>query len=236
MPSQEAKLVRENPRSSINVEDFPSNSQTSKKTEPTTEKKKLDPVTKARIRNAQKKKGWLSKVGSSIFSDDSQSVGDYILFDVLVPAIKSTLSEIIIGGVDLILFGERRHRPDGIRRDGARSYHVPYGSYYNGPERDLPSRNDRLPFDQRTNRPMPRDRYAFETIVFPTRGDAENVLAAMVDAIHEYQLVTIADFYDLCDLPSEYTDNRYGWTNLDSAYSDRGKDGYYLRFPRPQPI
>ena len=59
----------------------------------------------------------------------------------------------------------------------------------------------------------------------------------MIDIMDNYDgVVTVADLYDLADLTQPYTANRYGWTNLRNATTQRVRDGYILKLPRPMPI
>ena len=44
---------------------------------------------------------------------------------------------------------------------------------------------------------------------------------------------SVADLYGLVGIDSEYTDNKYGWTNLSSASIKATRDGYILDLPRP---
>lgn len=71
-------------------------------------------------------------------------------------------------------------------------------------------------------------------IVFDTRRDAETVLDAMVDIKNTYDVVTVADLYELSDLSSNYNDNRYGWTDISGCKTVRVRDGYILKLPRAQ--
>jgi len=66
--------------------------------------------------------------------------------------------------------------------------------------------------------------------------DAENVLDRMYDALKEYQIITVFDFYDFAGMDTRPTDRGYGWTNLKNARIDRVRDGYVIRLPKPQPI
>ena len=55
----------------------------------------------------------------------------------------------------------------------------------------------------------------------------------MEEIIATYGLVSVADFYELVGVPSNYTDNNYGWSNLRNAYVDRLRDGgYIIKLPR----
>ena len=69
--------------------EFPGNSET--KTEISAKKEKLRPVTKGRI----VKKGWGTKFKESLVNNDNQSIMDYIFYDILIPAAKDTISNIV---------------------------------------------------------------------------------------------------------------------------------------------
>ena len=44
--------------------------------------------------------------------------------------------------------------------------------------------------------------------------------------------VTVADLYDLVGISSDYTDRKYGWTDLATAKPIRVRGGYLLDLPR----
>ena len=58
----------------------------------------------------------------------------------------------------------------------------------------------------------------------------------MVEIIDQYGFVTVADMYDMADLPAPYTSSKYGWTNIRTAETIRGRDGYVLKLPKAMPI
>jgi hypothetical protein len=219
----ESKLTRETtPLSSINSNSYPSN------TERAPGREKLESIVKGRV--IQRKKSIGQRFKESFLGDNSNgSVGDYLLYDIFIPAVKSTLSDIISSGVEMLLFGERRHRPDNVRRDRNRSY-VSYTSYYNGRDDSRGRPSEQRPTIQ------PHDRYNFEEIIFSSRGEAEDVLSKLSELVEDYGLVSVADFFDLCGLQSSFTDNKYGWTSLKEAFTERIRDGYVIRLPRARPL
>lgn len=50
--------------------------------------------------------------------------------------------------------------------------------------------------------------------IFSTKKEAKEVLRYMREILYRYGVVTVADFHDLCDIRSAYTDNNYGWVKL----------------------
>lgn len=209
-------------------EEFPPNSRISKKPEGSLEKK-VEKIISGNV--VQKKRGLMKKITSTFIEDDSRSVGDYVFHDILIPAAKSTISDMVGGGIEMLLFGGRR----GSRtvRDRGRSY-VNYNSASYRSSRDIPSRCDRESGRTMTN--TARSRHDFDEIILETRGEAEEVLSHLVDLTIDYDVATVADLYDLVGITSNFTDNRYGWTNLSNSSVSRVRGGYVINLPRPQPI
>ena len=58
----------------------------------------------------------------------------------------------------------------------------------------------------------------------------------MDEIMEEYGIVRVADLFDLVGITGDYTDNKYGWTNIRSAEVVRVRDGYKIKMPRAMPI
>lgn len=188
------------------------------------ERKKIEPVVTGKVVK-QKKSVW-RRLRESIIGDDTRSVMDYMIHDVLIPAFKSTLSDMVGGGIEMLLFGERRR--SNFVRDRGRTY-VSYNSYYRD-DRDRNRRDDGYRNISRSS----RARYDFDEILFETRAEAEKVLANLVDLTIEYNRASVMDFYELCNIQTNYTDDSYGWTNLRDAYTERVRNGYIICLPPPR--
>ena len=78
--------------------------------------------------------------------------------------------------------------------------------------------------------------YSYDDIILSTRGEAEDVLTRMDELMDKYGLVRVADLYDLVGITGNYTDNKYGWTNIRNAKITRLRDGYMIEMPRAVPI
>lgn len=169
------------------------------------------------------KKNKVQKFADIFIAEDAANVKDYILFDVVIPAVKKAISDIVTTGVDMVLYGE-----SGRSHKSNMTSNVSYRSYY---DRD----NDRV----RAGSAYSNRHSTFDctNVIFNTRGDAEAVLDAMNDIISKYQIVSVSDFYDLAGVSSDnYTMYRYGWTNIGGATAVRVKDGYILKLPRAIPL
>jgi len=200
------------------VENLPSNSYSKKRGEDDLPSIKDSPKKKVIKGNlVERKKPLLAR----IFGENTKFVGNYILWDVLIPAAKNTISEIISNGIEMLLYGETRKH---VQRDRGRSY-VSYSGFY--------KEGGRQGRDVRDPAPRNRNRHTFDDIVLDRRSDAEEVLSNLVDLIDDYGEATVADFYDLVGLNGEWSDNKYGWDNLGRATVKRVREGYILDLPRP---
>ena len=181
------------------------------------EREKLEKVIKG---TAKTKKNEMRKLRDVFISEDVKSVKSYILMDVLVPAIKDAIEDIVTNGIRMVLRGETS------ARKSSSASKISYNRIYDN-KRD----NDRFARDS-----SPSIRYSYDDIVLESRGEAEDVITRMEEIIEEYGFVRVADLYDLVGITGDYTDNKYGWTNIRSAEPVRVRDGYMLRLPRAIPL
>jgi hypothetical protein len=186
-----------------------------KKNADSTEKKKVEKVVRGKVKT--KPKSGVSKLTDVFISEDAANVKSYIVMDVLVPAVKKAISDIVRDGIDMILYGEARGR-----KSSSSSSYVSY--------RDYSRRDDDRRRDSR------RSGYSHEDIILESRGEAEEVLTRMDELIDMYGTVSVADLYDLIGKSCAYTDNKYGWTNIRNAEPIRVRDGYMLKLPKALPL
>lgn len=196
------------------MDDYKPNSHKSKeeRNAAVAERKKLDKVVSGNVKT--KKKSDIHKFTDIFISEDAANVKNYILMDVLVPAVKKAISDIITNGIDMILYGGK---------PGSRADKVSYRDY------SSVSRRDDRPARTRAG-------YSYDDVILDTRGEAEEVLNRMDELIDTYGVVSVADLYDLVGITCNYTDNKYGWTNIRNAEPIRVRDGYMLKLPKAIPI
>lgn len=197
------------------MENYQANSHKAKAEREANEKKKVEKVVKGKVK--VKKKGELGKFAEMFISEDARDVKSYVIMDVVIPLIKKGISET----VDMILYGGGG---SGGRSRG--SSKISYSSYYDRRENDRRASHSNI----RTGR------YDFDAIVLESRGEAEEVLDRLCELIDTYKVASVADLYDLVGVDFEYTDNKYGWTNLRNSEVIRVRDGYTLKLPKALPI
>jgi hypothetical protein len=195
---------------------YPPNSHKSKAEEATEQTKRVEKVVTGPVKI--KKKSEVRKLADVFVADDIGNVKDYIVKELLVPTIKNTISNIVRDGIDMLLFGSPRrdNKPRGAIG------HVDYTKY---------SRDE--PRSVNTSRPAA---YRHEDIVVDTRGEAEDVITQMEAVIDTYGSVSVGDLYDLVGISGNYTDHKYGWTNLHNAQPVRVRDGYMISLPKAIPL
>ena len=195
----------------MNLDDFPSNSNRSKDAGASQPEKKVEKVVTGTVK--QKKPTNAKKLAELFVPGDLTSIGDYILTDVIVPNITKMVEDIVCNSIHM-LFG--RPANSGQKSTAAK---VSYRDCYD---------DDR----KRYNQSRATRSYSYDDIVFETRGDAEEVLYRMEELLDRFEVVSIADLYDMAGISCNYTDNKYGWTSLRGAKVERVSDGYVIRLPR----
>lgn len=201
------------------MEEYKSNSHRSKELEEQNKlpERRTEKVVKGDAR--RRKQSDLGKIGAVFVSDEIANIKNYILLDVLVPTIKRAISDIVCNGINMLL-GEPTRSKSSLQ--GAK---VSYRSYYD-------QQNDRRDYA----RPRAQLNYSYDDVIFDNRGDAEEVLDRMEELLERFDVVTVADLFDMAGISGNYTDNKYGWTDLRNAHVERTRDGYIIRLPRATSI
>lgn len=68
-------------------------------------------------------------------------------------------------------------------------------------------------------------------IMFETGEAAEAVLDAMKQMLKEYDVVAVADYRQLANLPVTYDNYKFGWKDLDEAKIVYTRGKFYLELP-----
>ena len=169
------------------------------------------------------------KFKEAIFSNETQNVKSYLMFGIVIPAIKNTIVNVGKSALELIF---------GV--DGTSSYastkkrNTPYYQYYSS-EVDTAQRNN-------TKLVNSYNRYAYKELNCANYAFATEIRDRMIEALSKYHRVSVGDLYDtvqeVCQDPTvisaETTDYKWGWKNLENSYIKRELDGSYtLILPEP---
>lgn len=164
------------------------------------------------------------KITDIFISEDVSNVKNYIFMDVLVPAIKKAIYDIVTNGIDMFLYGNSGKG----RNSSGGGPRVSYRNYY---DQKNPSGGPRGTENQKSS-----NGFDYEDIVFDNRGEAEAALQQMREIVARYGIVTVNDLYEMTPLSAPYTSTKYGWMDVSNVTVQRVRDGYILKLPRAVPI
>lgn len=204
--------------------DYPGNSQKEKKQKTSAPPpKKVESVVTGDV-TRRKRSAWF-RAKESIISEDTGSVGQYVVLEVLLPAFKNMLSDAVSKGVDALLFGEgSRIRPSRGDRPGG---HINYTAM---------ARARRVEPAYGVISQRGRAQHDFNDVILQTRGEAEDVLEGLSQLVSQYQVATVQDFYSLVGITGSFTDEKWGWYDLQGSSIRPVRGGYLIVLPRTQPI
>lgn len=215
----------------ISIDEFKPNSNKYKQEQEAKKAESVDISTKKKVSKvvqgeAKKQKRSFGKILFNTFIDENvEDVKGYLIYDVLVPAIKENIADLINSAVSMLFFGETyrrvsRRNGNGNSNGGSK---INYNGYFNNGQRP----------ERIANSTRFRSSHNFEDVQFDSKGEAELVLDNMLEILSSYKVVTVMDFYDLSGVSTEFTDNKYGWTDLRGArVIGSPSRGYVIDLPR----
>lgn len=171
----------------------------------------------------ERKKRLGRKIAETFTGIDARTVAASVLFDVIIPQARGLAAEAGTQMLERLILGEA-----GPRRSSASSpiSSRTRGSNYTAYNRYTPNAEDRQePAYVKSNE--------VREVIVDTRGDAQQVLDEMFRHLDEYKTVSVAEFYDLVGVTGKFTDNQWGWTNLNAAGVSRVREGFRIELPRP---
>ena len=178
----------------------------------------------------EKKIGIVKRFKQIFFAGDAKTTASNVATELVFPAIKAMMADAGKGAIERMIYGEnarfQRRSPSPLLDNYRPQVN------YSTTSRRLDSRPGMLP-DQA---PRPSTSHQSTEIILGSREMAELVRERLMDVISEYEIASVADFYDILGQPQSVVDNRYGWTDLSSARVTPVRDGYLLELPNPTPI
>lgn len=208
------------------MSEFPSNTHKQRAPEPEKrEPKKITQVVEGKV--VRRKKPFGRRFAETFMGDEPGSVWHYVALEVLLPAAKDMVTDAISQGVERMVYGEARSTS---RRTGIRPGYTPYNRY-SGPSGPVRREEPRREVSRRS-----RSQHNFDEIILATRVEADEVINRLVDLVDRYDSASVADLYELVGVSGNYTDDKWGWTDLDRVGVSRVRDGYLLDLPRPEQI
>lgn len=227
----ETKMPEPNPGDQLR-EMFPGNSQKQRE-----QRESLEPVVSQPAVRQEKTIG--GKMKEAFIDQGAKNVGDHILNKVVIPAFKDMCRECVIssadairdtiaGAADMILYGERRPEKRYVGQSG-------YTNYNSMSRR--PTRAETAPSRTVETRPL-RTRYQKvlnDDIFFYDRKEAWRVVRELEAEVARHGFASLAEFYHLSKVPSDFTDEDWGWSDLSKAYVVPVGNQFRIMFPPIEP-
>ena len=169
----------------------------------------------------KQKKSTLETIASKFFADSLKHVGDYVWNEVAIPGLKGIVADIASRGISMWLYGDgSTSSSSSVKSSSATTYHNAFVT-----------QNGRKVQSVSVNKG-----YSYDSLIVSTRAEGEKILTKLGQILAEVGCVTVADMYDLVGEVHNWTDNKYGWTDLRGAKVTLAREGYLVKLPDPQPI
>ena len=178
------------------------------------------PIVKSGVKEI--KNSEVKKFFKNFFAEDAKSVGTHLFSDVVIPGIQNLIINMVQNGIVWVFKG-----PKGTPKSGISN--VSYSQYYINQQN-----NNRGSYINK-----PDDRESVLTVnmqEISDRGEAEEVLAELRNSIAMYGQVKVSEYYDLLGKRATYTDERYGWRNLDNVVIRPTVGGFVIALPPAVPL
>lgn len=166
----------------------------------------------------KKQKKTLSKrVIDALFDQKVDEAIDYAKHNVIGPGVRRLIFDAVMGALSMVFFGDARgfYSGESGGRTGGGAGRRGYDRIYD------------------SGRASRRSSVDISDILFETREDAERVLDRLYSDLERYGKVRVADLYSAAGVSgnSIWTDNNYGWFNLDRAVPYPTSEGWQLDMP-----
>lgn len=193
--------------------------------------KKEESVEKVQLKGTvtEKKPGFVTRFKETFIAEDARDVGDYIVWDILIPTIKRTIRDIIVGSADRIFLGTSSSAPSTsslYRERGVTRVRTDYAA----------KSRTQTTFETRpiSSASITRSGYRVNDFEFETREDAEYVWSKLLKHIEEYGKVGVNQYFEMVGKSSDYTAQKWGWNDLSDACVINSTHGtFLLRLPDP---
>ena len=178
-----------------------------------------------------KDKTFKQKLRGAFISEEAGSIKDYLIFDVVIPAIKTTFRNLIVNTVDISLFGKVTNN----KQSGNGTY-ISYDRAYKGG-----GNNDNKMY---TPRPNTRENGSIDVretdrVWFETEAEAMDVIhicREIYDA--NAGVLSVAEFLDAAQVKTTPIHHKWGWIDISNISAEPYPDGsgWYINLPKPRPL
>lgn len=173
----------------------------------------------------QRKKPLGRRIAENFTGADAHSVGQYVLFEVVLPRIKDLVFDVGESALRRALFGDSVKGSYSSRSSSVAKPWTPYATVSTSGTKA--AKQPAAPSDE------------FGEIVVETRGEAQEVMDKLGNLIETYGQASVSDLKAAVGISGSFTDESWGWVGLGGADIRRvgGQNpGYALILPRPEQL
>lgn len=186
----------------------------------------------------RQKKGLMERLVIGVLGPDGlPSIGRYLGHEVIMPAVKNIVVDMVTSGINMAMFGQetRGGQKPPTNYGGHSSNHwskPPATNYANRYQSQSPSFNT-PPTTYATPAPRRAGGNFVDEYIIADRNEALMALDSLIGTAREYGSVAVADYLDLIGIEAQFTDNTYGWTHevLQQAAVAPTREGFILKLP-----
>lgn len=214
--------------------DYAGNSKKERGEVPGPAEKQLQKVVTGEV--IERKKSLGIKIKEAFIAADWKSTGEYVFWQVLLPAAKNTLWDMGSKAWSRTLYGQ--DSVGGIPGAGRPGLHGQQTHItYNQPVNRIPWQTPQRPADPRLSpgvvAAVPEPAYNY---VVSSQAEAQRILTMLQDTTEVYTVATVADLHTLLGIRVEHTDHTWGWESLAGARAYQVRQGWVLDLPAPKPV
>jgi hypothetical protein len=204
------------------------------------EKTERAPVKKIEGVQVIEKKPTLGSRFAKVFAGENlKTIGKGVVVEILLPGARDIVFDMIKEGTHKALYGNTSTRSTigaTVVQNAANRIRTTNYSTMSASPLIVGSQQ----VGQQALTSQEKAKFDFTRLIFPEHAMALEVLERLNDAIIEFNIVTVADFYDFIGQTGNgFTDQKHGWNAQAFAGAEVRRahgGGYYLFLPQPREI
>lgn len=206
--------------------------------EPKEERKKMPKIEGIEVAKVKPSLG--SRFAATFGGQNLKTVGKTVALEILLPGARDIVFDIVKESASRMLYGDSVRRTSAgtigqqiVGSTASRIRTTNYSTMSASPVITQQQQGALLT-------PQQKAKFDFSTLVFADQAMALEVLTKLDDAINEFGIVTVADFYDaINEQGNGFTDQTHGWNRqaFTGAEVQRARGGgFVLNLPTPREI
>ena len=176
----------------------------------------------------------VKKNKAKVFGADILEIGKGLTNEVVKPRLKDFVYDFIDTGMSRLLWNDSPRSRIGYRPGYTGGGHTAYSSAYSGRPNSATSQTV-----NKTISRQEREAFKFSEFEFAERVDAERVMDMLQAQVDQEGSVSVADYYGLIGVDTEYQDHKWGWTDAGELRDMKIRPShrtYVIIMPQPIPL